>query len=142
MEFCFRAPRDEECALAAKLERVCLDTCWSEQSIRNLGENALYICCFSDNALCGIGSVYFVLDEAQIMNVAVLPEYRGKGVGFGIMSEIIKNATQRGCKTITLEVAENNTKALKLYEKCGMDRVGIRKGFYGDFAAIIMEKKI
>lgn len=136
----FRHLESGEEKLAAAVEKECLDTAWSEEQIKNIPENAFYIGAFEDNKICGIASVYIIAGEGQIMNLAVSPNYRRRGIALGLMNEIISKAEENGCENITLEVAENNASAISLYEKCGFSAVGKRKGFYGNESAIIMEK--
>lgn len=140
MAVVFRPLKIGEAALAAAVEKECLDTAWSEEQIKNIPENAFYIGAFEDDWLCGIASAYIIAGEGQIMNVAVSPDYRRRGIALGLMNEIISKAVENGCENITLEVAENNASAISLYEKCGFSAVGKRKGFYGNESAIIMEK--
>ena len=139
MNIVYRQLKEGEYLMAAQLEQECLHTPWSEAQISNLPENACYIGAFEDT-LCGIGSAYFVLDECQIMNIAVLPQYRRQGIGIGIIEELTKKSLEKGCGQIFLEVAEDNFSAISLYEKCGFNAVGKRKNFYGSVSAVIMEK--
>lgn len=142
MAIIYRALKQEEAFLAAKIEKECLDTAWSETQIVNLPENAYYVGAFENNTLCGVASVYFVAGEGQIMNVAVSEEHRRKGIGSGLINNIIEKALQIDCTIITLEVAENNISAISLYKKCGFASVGKRKNFYGSISALIMEKTL
>lgn len=142
MSIIYRMLKPEECAIAALIEKDCLHTAWSEAQIANLPANACYIGAFDGETLCGIASMYCVLDEGQIMNVAVSPEHRRKGIAFGLMNAITEKAVLNGCTFITLEVAENNISAISLYEKCGFVSVGKRKKFYGNVSALIMEKTL
>lgn len=127
---------------AADLEKACLDTAWTKEQIESLPENAFYLGAFKENLLCGVLSAYFVADEVQIMNLAVAKDARRRGIAFGLLQELIAEATRRKAVIISLEVAEDNANALGLYEKCGFSAVGRRKGFYGDVGAIIMEKSL
>lgn len=139
----YRAPETEkEIASAAEVERICLATAWSEAQIADLPSYAVYIAAFCGNTVCGIASMYAIAGEGQIMNVAVLPQYRRKGIANGLMTCLAEKAAKRNCDIITLEVAENNTDAIALYEKHGFTAIGRRKGFYSGTDAINMEKKL
>jgi len=127
---------------AAEIEKECLHTCWTQGQIENLPENACYLGAFCQEGLCGILSAYFVLDEVQIMNLAVLPKYRKMGIGAGLLSKLFDLSAEKGCRFITLEVGEDNLPAISLYEKCGFTAVGTRKNFYGSISAILMEKSL
>ncbi len=140
MEFIYRFLESNEAEAASILEKECLDTAWTKEQIANLPEAAFYMGAFCENKLCGVLSAYFVADEVQIMNLAVSPSFRRNGIAFGLLQKLLKESKCRKSAVISLEVAENNPSALALYEKCGFINVGRRKGFYGDVAAIIMEK--
>ena len=140
MDLIFRTLAPSEAKAASELESECLHTAWSEEQINSLPSYALYLGAFSGDTLCGVASAYIIADEVQVMNLAVSPKYRRMGIALGLMEEIIKAGKEKGCCNISLEVAENNPNAISLYEKCGFSAVGRRKGFYGDIAAVIMEK--
>ncbi len=140
MNIIYRSIENSEAAFAAELEGLCLHTPWTEKQILDIPENALYLGAFSNDTLCGILSCYFVLDEVQIMNLAVMPQFRRMGVGQGLINAACSQALAKKCINITLEVAEDNISAISLYEKCGFTAVGKRKGFYGKVAAVLMEK--
>lgn len=71
-----------------------------------------------------------VVDEGQITNVAVLPEYWHRGIGSKLISEMLVIAREEGLKSFTLEVRESNGNAVKLYKKLGFMKEGIRKNYY------------
>jgi ribosomal-protein-alanine N-acetyltransferase len=127
---------------ASNIEKNCLSTAWSEAQLSNLPENATYLVALCDRIVCGIGSMYCVFDDCEIMNIAVSDDFRKKGVGSAILEKLIYVATEKGCQTITLEVAENNESAIALYEKFGFAEVGKRKGFYQNADAKVMQKTI
>ena len=132
----------EEIARAAYIESTCLETAWSESQISDLPHYATYIAAFLSGDMCGIASMYTVAGEAEIMNVAVLPEYRRNGVADELMLRLISVAREKSCEAITLEVADGNLGAIALYEKHGFTVVGRRLGFYKGKDALKMEKKI
>lgn len=71
-----------------------------------------------------------VLDEMEIANVAVFPEYRKQGVGEAMLTELLSIAGEMDLFGVTLEVRVGNAPAIHLYEKLGFTREGIRPGFY------------
>ena len=78
-------------------------------------------------------------DEAEILNLAVDPAWRRRGVGSALLNEVI----QRAHGTIFLEVAEPNAPAIGLYRKLGWGNAGIRPGYYnhGTVNAVVMKKR-
>ena len=129
---------------ASEIEKSCLDTAWSERQILETPDNpnATYIVAICENEICGIGSMYCVAGEGQIMNIAVSEKYRRRGIAEGIMQSLIESAVKNNCENITLEVAENNISAISLYKKCGYAVIARRKGFYKGTDALIMEKAL
>lgn len=80
-------------------------------------------------AYCGL---LMVLDEGDITNVAVHPDRQREGIGHFLMDSLIRLAQQLGVTTIHLEVRVGNDTAIRLYERMGFTRDGIRKKYYTD----------
>lgn len=80
--------------------------------------------------VAGYIGMYKVLNEGDITNIAVSPEYRGKGIGFALMNSLKELAAGKNIDNLILEVRESNYPAIHLYEKTGFIRAGIRKNFY------------
>ena len=106
--------------------------------------NAYYFVAEEGGAILGYGGFWCIVDEAQVMNIAVLPDARGKGIGKSILSEMTNEAEKLGLSFMSLEVREGNMAAISLYQKSGFVPVGERKHYYQDNGetAIIMEKKL
>lgn len=73
-----------------------------------------------------------VLDEAEIVTLAVTPSARRQGVGQGLVEAATALLVQLGAATLFLEVSADNPAARALYEKLGFTRVGLRKAYYAD----------
>ena len=73
-----------------------------------------------------------VAGEAHLLNIAVHPNFRGRGVGEALVKETIRRAGRAGSEWIHLEVRVGNEQAQTLYRKCGFAFVGMRKGYYTD----------
>lgn len=71
-----------------------------------------------------------VLDEAELLTVAVLPSARGAGLARAILALHFGRLAGRGARTVFLEVAEDNAPALKLYRGFGFAEIGRRAGYY------------
>lgn len=94
------------------------------------------------NIIIGYASLWFMLDEADITNIAILKEFRGNGYSNILMDKIINICKNKSIPNLTLEVRENNISAIKLYEKYGFTKEGFRKNYYGpNISGIIMWKK-
>ncbi len=118
---------------AAELERLCFCSPWSEQSLAMLtGTQAFGIAVCEDNKVLAYGGMLCVLDEGQITNVATHPDQRRRGYARMVLEELCLAAEKREIKNIFLEVRSSNTAAIKLYESCGFECTGVRKGFYSN----------
>jgi ribosomal-protein-alanine N-acetyltransferase len=73
-----------------------------------------------------------VVDEIQIMNVAVAPDWRRRGLGRWILGFCVGKAARRGARRALLEVRRSNREARFLYESLGFSEVGIRRDYYGE----------
>lgn len=119
--------------LVAKLEEVCFgEDAWSENLLR--GEinqpNKYYFLLFSNEILVAYGGFLHILDEGDIMNIAVAPAYRRQGYATKILNEIFSKGKELGIERFTLEVRESNFSARNLYEKSGFVFSGMRRNYY------------
>ena len=91
----------------------------------------------------GFCGYWAILDQAHIMNVAVHPAFRGRGVGAGLMDAMLRDARGLGLVEATLEARRGNDAAINLYLRFGFERAGVRKGYYdrGATDALIMWKR-
>ena len=71
-------------------------------------------------ATCFVGfSTFTARPLINIHDLAVLPEFRGQGIGRSLLDAVEQGARERGCARVTLEVLENNLRAKQLYEAAG-----------------------
>ena len=117
----------------ARLEKLCFPEAWSEDMILSAMECGTFYVAAYDNGQCiGYAGANVVLDEGQVANIAVYPEYRGKGIGRALTKAMAERCFNSGCATVTLEVRHTNTTAISLYESLGFRAVGRRKDYYRD----------
>lgn len=89
-----------------------------------------------------VGASY-VLDEGEILLVAVDSPKRGKGYGKTLVQSLLDFYEKNGIKKVFLEVRRSNQCAISCYEACGFEKIAERARYYSDGEdAIIMEKKI
>lgn len=124
--------RAEDATLAAALEETCFSAPWSAamlaEAIRR--EDAVFFCAYLDGCFAGHAGMFCVLDEGQIANIAVEEAFRRRGIGTALISALTEEAFRRKLSLLMLEVRASNTGAQTLYEACGFERVGVRRGFY------------
>lgn len=129
-----------------EVERSSFLTPWSREAF--VGElmqtYTVYTVAKEGQKVVGHGGMHVVWEDAHVTNVAVLPEYRGRGIGELLMRDLMARAAARDAQRITLEVRARNVPAQGLYRKLGfITRPGaVRKGYYSDTGedAIIMWK--
>ena len=87
---------------------------------------------------------WLVHDEVHVLNVAVAPEYRRKGIARTLMAETEKRAFDHAAALMTLEVRRSNLAALELYRQFDFRAVGVRPNYYVDEGedAIVMVKEL
>ena len=127
--------RAEACdaACIADIEKQCFSSPWSEASVISTMENqdsAFFVAEVEGKTVGYIGS-YFVLDEGNVTNVAVLPGFRRNGIAFALIEALKECAEEKKLAFLTLEVRASNP-ARRLYEKLGFSEVGVRKNYYSN----------
>lgn len=125
------------------LENASFPSPWSRDHFRSeivspLAFPKVAVC--RDGAMAGYICPVLVLDEGEILNVAVRPGLRGRGIGRLLVETVLDEFRQRGAAFVSLEVRPSNTVAVALYESCGFIRRGLRKAYYENGEdAILME---
>lgn len=121
-----------------ELERNSIECGWTQAQISEAIADEATIFLVSE---CGYASGKLILDEFNINNVAVKPEFRRCGHGAELMNALLSEATARGATTAFLEVNEGNLAALRLYESLGFKVIGKRPNYYNGSAALNMKKQ-
>jgi len=141
----FKLTPDDVPELTA-LERLCFSRSWTEeQFLLGMGRGVLHVFGFKDRArLIAYLSFYHVGPDMEILNLAVHPDYRRKGLGENLLRRVLAACVELGIRQVRLEVRLNNTAALNLYSKVGFSRVGVRKNYYPDTGedAVLMDKQL
>ena len=116
-----------------EIENLCFKTPWSRDSfLREVTENqcARYAVAREDGRAVAYAGCWFILDEGHITNIAVHPDFRGRGIGEQVTRNLIQLAADSGMVWMTLEVRRSNKVAQNLYHKLGFIDVGYRKRYY------------
>lgn len=119
----------------ARIDAECLASeKWSEEQFKAeiYDSSKFYVVCKVDGIVVGFGGYAQVLDEGNILNIAVVENYRKQGIATEILNIMIQNGIKNGINAFALEVRESNLSARLLYEKTGFKFVGVRKNFYSD----------
>lgn len=105
--------------------------------IENLNSNETIYIYKENNNIKGFIHTQNGLDIIDLLNIIVKPEYQNQGIGSVLLKYIIDNKQD---KKIMLEVRSKNINAIKLYQKYDFKIINIRKNYYKDDDAIIMER--
>ena len=117
------------------------DKFWNINTLKNdfSNPNSTYIIAKIDDEIVGFAGFLKICDEANIMNIVTKVDKRHLGIGSKLMQALIDEAKKQNLTSITLEVNDKNFQAIKLYEKFGFKRIGLRKKYYNNTVdAIIM----
>lgn len=134
-----------DCEEVFEVAKICLPEHWSLDSIRSVlkYENNIYYVAHSieQNILVGFAGIMVIADEAELLNIAVLPEFQRRGVGTMLLRQMLQEAEQAGAFRLLLEVRESNQTARKLYCRHQFMEIGTRGKYYHNPMedAVIME---
>lgn len=116
----------------AELEKLCFSDPWSESAFEYELKNplSLWLVAAEEGNVAGYVGTQTVLDESDMMNIAVAPDHRRQGIAEKLIKDLIEQLKDRQSKSLTLEVRVSNTPAIALYHKLGFSQVGLRRGYY------------
>ncbi len=131
-ETLIRRMTEEDVASVIAIEKASFSLPWSEISFvkelykpRSIAKVAV-----ADDAVVGYVCADFVLDEAHILDLAVHPDYRKRGIAAALVDETIRELKMNECRFVFLEVRASNSAAIKLYKSFGFRVAGNRRDYY------------
>ena len=130
----------------ADLEKLCFSDPWSEKSIASELTNpySLWLVWEEDNKVLGYIGSQSVPPEADVMNLAVAPNARGRKIGRKLLTALCEVLHSHGIDKLLLEVRASNEPAIRLYERFGFEYLGKRPRYYVNPMedALIMGKEL
>ena len=116
----------------ARLEAQCFSDPWSEKSVASELENplSLWLVAEENGQVFGYVGSQTVLDESDMMNVAVDPGFRRQGIARALIETLIAELSKMGSRCLRLEVRVSNENARALYARMGFQQLGLRKNYY------------
>jgi ribosomal-protein-alanine N-acetyltransferase len=122
-----------------EIERMSFSTPWSERSFFNeiynpksISKVAVLKEACSVQRVIGYICANQVADEGHILDLAVHPDFRRKGIARSLVRDIIEDLREDGCRFLYLEVRASNNAAKELYSAFGFTIVGTRKKYYNE----------
>ncbi len=117
-----------------QIERASFADPWTEESFRRLlgGHPAIFqvIGYPPDLRVAGYVIAFSVGEDAELLNVAVEPSFRGRGLAGQMLDAVMVELGGRGVRTAFLEVRESNSAARALYDSRGFTEIGRRRNYY------------
>jgi len=130
------------------IEEVSFPTPWprklfEEEIVREFSDALVAVPAEGEGVL-GYSVCWTVADESHLLNIAVRPDARGRGVGSALLGECIRRGVRAGAGRIHLEVRAGNVPALRMYEREGFSFQGIRRGYYADTGedAVLLSREL
>jgi len=124
----------EDLAEIVRIERSCFPKPWSQavftQELNN-PVSRVWVARSGEKRILGYICRWLVGDEVHILNLAVDPQVRRQGIGWRLLSRVLREARLRGASMIWLEVRRGNAAAYWLYRRAGFVEVGERRNYYG-----------
>jgi len=121
-----------------EIELLSFPVPWSRKSFRKELENSSSLSYAAHLPLNGgskvVGYVcnWLIEDEFHILNLAVHPQHRRKGIGRTLLEYSLHRADQRDAEKAFLEVRRSNSPAIELYKKLGFRIIGVRPRYYSN----------
>jgi [ribosomal protein S18]-alanine N-acetyltransferase len=114
-------------------ERSAFSLPWSRRSFTQIqrSPSSIFLVASTDTRrVAGYAIALLGGDEADLANIAVVDEERGRGVGRALIDRVIALLRGRGVRSLYLEVRQSNSTARALYRRVGFLEVGVRAGYY------------
>lgn len=135
----------DDSGAVAEIEKQCFSHPWSENALlESFDAGVLFLVAENKNGIIGYSGLQRIAGEGYVTNIAVLPKFRGFGVGTRLTKALADYCEENSYSFITLEVRKSNAVAINIYKKLGFAEVGLRRNFYDDPKedAVIMTRMI
>jgi ribosomal-protein-alanine acetyltransferase len=128
-----RPAEHRDLAAMALIESRSFSNPWHPQTFRSLisRDRALVLVAEDPEAgVVGYAVSWWVLDQAELANIAVGEEHRGRRIGLDLLDRTLDEMRERGVERIFLEVRMSNEGAHRLYLARGFTQVAVRSDYY------------
>ena len=124
-----RLMQASDVAAVSRIEKLVQSHPWSSQQFLEAAHQYQSTVLEQHQEVVGFCILQPVLDEANLLLMAVHPKMQGQGLGFRLLEDSMQMLANNPVQ-IFLEVRESNSAAIKLYEKVGFHQIDLRKNYY------------
>lgn len=124
-----------------EIEKTSFSNHWTKKMLLAEANNKFsrFKICIINNSIAGFVIYRIVLEEAEVLNIVIDNQFRGKSYGKQLLSYAINDMKENNVENIFLEVNEHNTIAQNLYKNAGFIQYSIRQNYYGTDSAVLMK---
>jgi len=136
---------EADLAEVLRIEQACFPRAWTREHFlaEICSERGTPVVAELDGQLAGFLCLTVLLDEAEILDVAVDPALQRSGIGVALLTWAYNEAVRQGAALLRLEVRATSIPAIALYERFGFVRSGLRKAYYEQgIDALLMDKNL
>lgn len=140
-----REMEENDLPAVAAIEEASFPNPWPLEALRH--EMAQNPFCRSfvaeeQGTVAGYAYLWVIFEQGHLINIAVDPRFRGRGLGEALLERVLREAVGQGARTVHLEVREQNAPAITLYRKHGFEVLGRVDRYYSDGTAALMMEKV
>jgi ribosomal-protein-alanine N-acetyltransferase len=133
--FFIRRMKEDDLPAVRTIEALSFSNPWSDSTFLGEIQNTpvsfpLVVVRKPSDKVIGYIIYWHIREDVQVNNIAVHPDFRGKGIGEALMRHVIDKVRKNGATFMALEVRLSNAAAVTLYKKLGFDILGTRKNYY------------
>lgn len=102
-----------------------------------------YLIAEDQGEIVGYAGLMCLAPVADVQTIGVLPEFEGRGIGTGLLTGLLTEASRRGATEVLLEVRADNPRAQQLYRRFGFEQIHLRPRYYRDGVdALVMRTQL
>jgi ribosomal-protein-alanine N-acetyltransferase len=140
------AATPEDAEVLARIHAASFSDPWDAHVIRDFLRSPEVVGVIAGDPPTAFGLCRRIVDEAEVLTLAVAPEHRRRGVGAMLVEAMADWARRTGAEALFLEVARDNEAGLALYRSAGFSEVGVRRAYYsrptGAMDALVLRREL
>ncbi len=130
MKITLRLMTPDDLAQVFAIEQVSHPSPWPMKGLQESLQNHVAYVLEQDGAVIGFAFVQRILDEAHLLDIAIAPSHRGKGLGRELLRQLMDEILVSGVTIWFLEVRVSNVTAISLYQSLGYNELSLRRNYY------------